>query len=608
MAEGEPSRIRVLGSLDVRVADRPLPLGGGKQRAVLALLLLRAGELVTMEQLVDGLWGEESPPSAAHTIEGYVSRLRGVLEPAGVTLRRRGTGYVLELPGRTDAGEAEALGSAAATALGGGRHEEAMALAAQALELWRGPVLADVPLRGWGLVEAERLDELRLRVVETWADAELELGRPAQVVAELTPLVARNPYRERFVAQLMLALSRCGRQVEALEQYEHLRRRLDEDLGLQPSADLRRLSMQIVQQDPALLGSTAPAAGPDAAPAPPPPSPPAAAPRRRRALVAAALGLTALGAAAIALLVATGGESSDDPSPRVALVVPRDPAASPQDAVLTAIVDGLHRAEREYGVEGEVIVADEFDEAGFDRVTERIGSSRPGLVVLFGGGLASGVPDLARASPATRFVLIDADVPMPNATTLQFDDGEAGYLAGYLSGLMEASDGERLNAEHTVSTIGGLRGVPSVEALLDGFEAGVHAVLPEADVVREYAEEFSDPAPCEAIANRQIDAGSDIVFAAAGRCSLGAIAAAGIRRVWAVGVDADQSYLGDQVLVSTVKRYDQAVPRSSGPTSRGRCAPGWCGSACATRRWGSRASRRTCPTRSAVASRARPRT
>ena len=459
-----------------------------------------------------------------------------------------------------------------------------------------------------GLVEAERLDELRLRVVETWADAQLELGRPAQVVAELAPLVARNPYRERFVAQLMLALSRCGRQVEALEQYEHLRRRLDEDLGLQPSAELRRLSVQIVQQDPALLGSTAPAAGPDAAPAPPPPSPPAAVPRRRRALVAAALGVTALGAAALALLVATGGDSSDDPSPRVALVVPRDPAASPQDAVLTAIVDGLHRAEREYGVEGEVIVADEFDEAGFDRVTERIGSSRPGLVVLFGGGLASGVPDLARASPATRFVLIDADVPMPNATTLQFDDGEAGYLAGYLSGLMEASDGERLNAEHTVSTIGGLRGVPSVEALLDGFEAGVHAVLPEADVVRDYAEEFSDPAPCEAIANvrstpARTSSSRPPAAAASARSPPQASGASG-RSGSTPTSPTSATRCSCRPSSATTRRSS----RSSGPTSRGRCAPGWCGSACATRRWGSRASRRTCPMRSAVASRARPRT
>lgn len=101
--------------------------------------------------------------------------------------------------------------------------------------------------------------------------------------------------------------------------------------------------------------------------------------------------------------------------------------------------------------------------------------------------------------------------------------------------------------------------MPTVEALLDGFAEGIQKALPNATVLRDYSQEFADTSPCEAIANRQIDAGADIVFAAAGGCSLGALSAAAIRRVWAVGVDADQSHLGEHVLVSTVKRYDQAV-------------------------------------------------
>ena len=155
-----------------------------------------------------------------------------------------------------------------------------------------------------------------------------------------------------------------------------------------------------------------------------------------------------------------------------------------------------------------------------------------------------GAPD--RAAPCApdpqsdvlRF--FDSGPALRNATTFVFEDNDAGYRAGYLSGLVEASHASRLNEQHVVSMIGGLRGVPSVEALLAGFAKGVHKALPDATVLRNYSQEFADTSPCEAIANRQIDAGSDIVFAAAGRCSLGALSAASIRRVWAVGVDSDQ--------------------------------------------------------------------
>src|SRR5215218_3061711 len=197
---------RVLGTLEALVGGRPLSLGGAKQRAVLGTLLLRAGEPVTIDRLVEELWGEEPPRSAAHTLEGYVSRLRRVL-PHATAIARRGDGYVLELAGGTvDADEAERLASASAAALSGARHDEAAQLARQARLLWRGPTLADVPLQGQGRAEAGRLDELRLGLLETWADAELALGRPEQVVSELGPLTESHPYRERFVAQLMVAL------------------------------------------------------------------------------------------------------------------------------------------------------------------------------------------------------------------------------------------------------------------------------------------------------------------------------------------------------------------------------------------------------------------
>lgn len=559
------AEFRLLGPLEALAGGRALPLGGGKQRAVLALLLLHAGRLVTVERLVDELWGEQPPPSAAHTIEGYVSRLRRLLEPHGATILRRGEGYVVELgPASVDALEAERLAAAATTALGEGRPDEAARLATQALTLWRGPVLGDVPLYGSGRSEAERLEELRLRLLETWTEAELALGRPDQVVSELLPQVESHPYRERFVGQLMLALYRTGRQADALDAYERLRRTLDDELGLQPSQELQRLSGAIVRQDERLLSAQATEA-----------SPTTMSPRRSRRLLAAALLAAAAAVAVSVTLMAAGGGSQADASTRIALVVPRDPAAARNDPILSSIADGLHRAERDYGVTVETLVANEFDPdaASVKRMLARLRSGSFGLVLVF-GGLEEPVSKAAPAMASTRFAFFDVGPELPNATTFVFSDGEAGYLAGYLSGLVERSRGSRLNEEHLVSSIGGLRGVPSVEELLEGFTKGAHDALPDVRVLTDYAQEFVDTSPCEALANRQIDAGADIVFAAAGHCSLGALAATAIRGVWGVGVDSDQSYLGGHVLVSTVKRYDQAIIHTVRAFVQGTLRPG----------------------------------
>ena len=543
----------VLGPLEARIGERALALGGGKQRAVLALLLLRAGELVTIKDLVDGVWGEEPPPSAAHTSEVYVSRLRRLLEPHGATIARRGDGYLLDLGGRVDARDAERLAAEAGVAAGEHRNEDASRLAAEALSLWRGQVLGDVPLHDYSRAEVGRLEELRLRLIEIWAEAQLTLGEHEEVAAELRPLIAPNPYRERLVGQLMIALYRCDRQAEALGEYERLRQALDDDLGLLPGAELRRLSAQIVRQDDRLR---LPAIPPDT----PSPVKEAGSPRRRAYVVVAAVVL-ATASAALAVLVS---RSTDGPSPglvtRIALVVPQDPAAEPQDAVLTSIVDGIHRAEREYGVTAETLVADEFDRdaPSVHRLLVRLHSGSFGLVLVF-GGLSEVVSPVARKSTSARYVFFDRGPKLPNATVYGFADRDAGYLAGYLSGLVEASRSPRLNDQHVVSMIGGMRGADTVDALLQGFAEGVKKADPDTTILRDYSQEFADTSPCEKLANRQIDAGADIVFAAAGRCSLGAVSAAAIRRVWAVGVDADQSYLGDHVLVSTVKRYDQAV-------------------------------------------------
>jgi basic membrane protein A and related proteins len=166
---------------------------------------------------------------------------------------------------------------------------------------------------------------------------------------------------------------------------------------------------------------------------------------------------------------------------------------------------------------------------------------------------------LVQRLPATRFVYVDADMratPIehaPNATGLRFADDAAGFLAGYLGGLVSARRSPHAHTRPIVSVIGGLPIAP-VTTLVEGFRRGAREALPGVAVHVAYSGTFTDQSVCERIANRQIDRGSNVVFAAAGTCSLGALSAAGLRGAWGVGADADRSYLGSHILVSTVKR------------------------------------------------------
>ena len=214
--ESEPIRFRILGALEAEIGEGALELGGRKQRAVLAALLLRAGGVLPDERLVDEVWGESPPASAAHTLEAYVSRLRRVLAPHGVDLERRAGGYRIGL-GRAvlDSRVFEALVEEASQASADGDDNRAAVLAKEALGLWHGPVLSGVSLHLDGRAEAERLAELRWRALEIRVDADLALGRHAELVGELRRLVEESPYREHVVAQLMVALYRSARQAEA---------------------------------------------------------------------------------------------------------------------------------------------------------------------------------------------------------------------------------------------------------------------------------------------------------------------------------------------------------------------------------------------------------
>jgi YVTN family beta-propeller protein len=252
-------RFLVLGPLEVEADNGPVVLGGQKERLLLAQLLTRPNQVVPVEALVLGLWGEHPPLTAAKTLQSHVVRLRRALEPArargaaGAVLVTREPGYLLRVaPGALDAARFEELTTAGRRALADGSVELAGSLLREALGLWRGRAFEEFLDADFGAAESDRLAELRLVALEDRIETELRLGRHRELVAELEGLVREQPLRERLWAQLMLALYRSDRQADALLAYQRARSVLVEELGIDPGADLRRLHTAILAQDPAL--------------------------------------------------------------------------------------------------------------------------------------------------------------------------------------------------------------------------------------------------------------------------------------------------------------------------------------------------------------------
>ena len=241
---------RILGPLEVGPDGSVPAFKGRKPRALLALLLLHGNEVIPAERLIDDLWGENPPATAANTLQVYVSQLRKLV---GDDLVRDGTGYSLQVaPDALDAERFERLTGEAASALGRQDYAEASELLVEALALWRGPALVDVHYESFAQGEITRLEELRLAALESRLEADLGLSRHDQVVGELEALVAEHPLRERLRGQLMLALYRMGRQADALEAYQDARRVLLDELGLEPGPELRELEQAILRQEESL--------------------------------------------------------------------------------------------------------------------------------------------------------------------------------------------------------------------------------------------------------------------------------------------------------------------------------------------------------------------
>jgi DNA-binding SARP family transcriptional activator len=248
----------LLGPLEVSDGGRAVALGGNKQRALLALLVLHANETLSTDRLIDDLWGERPPATAAKTVQVHVHRLRKALAGDGDTanselLVTRENGYELRVdPEQIDASRFERLAHEGRLALTAGDPEAAAQALERGLALWRGEPLAGLAYEPFAQREVGRLVELKVEATERLVDAKLVLGRHVEVVGELDSLIATYPYRESLRAQLMLALYRCERQADALQAYQSARKTLVDELGIEPGQRLQEMERAVLAHDPEL--------------------------------------------------------------------------------------------------------------------------------------------------------------------------------------------------------------------------------------------------------------------------------------------------------------------------------------------------------------------
>src|SRR5262245_40821440 len=248
-AEGGKVDLRfvVLGQLEVVAGGRPMPVGGPRPRALLAVLLVEAGRVVSRRRLIDELWGDDPPPTGVAALPVHLASLRNVV---GAVLRTTGNGYLLDVaPGQVDGARFEDLLQRAGQA---GDPAARSGLLRDALALWRGEAFANVPPTPTVTAAVARLAELHLGAIEARVEADLALGQHQELVPELRELVAANPCRERLAGQLMLALHRCGRSADALGVCARLRQALEESLGVDPAEELIALEKAIWRDDPTL--------------------------------------------------------------------------------------------------------------------------------------------------------------------------------------------------------------------------------------------------------------------------------------------------------------------------------------------------------------------
>jgi YVTN family beta-propeller protein len=426
----------LLGTLEAADDDGPVSLGAPAQRMLLAVLLVHRGSTVSSDGLIDALWGERPPATAAKIVQGYVSNLRRAIGD-GVLVTEAG-GYALRLgPDQTDAGRFEALVAAAALARDRDDPRAAGALLREGLALWRGPPLQDFAYEAFARGEIARLEESRLAALTSCIDAELALGEHERLAGELEALVEQHPLHEGFVRQLMLALYRSGRQADALACYRETRRRLSDELGLEPGPQLRELEAAILAQSASL--------DLDAAASEPPPR------RRRRGRApssfAAAIGVAALAIVAVLVLARNGRSGASSVRTRPNSVVAIDPG---NDHVSAAISVGAGPTALAFGA-GSLWVANRADQTISQVATGERAALRtiplkvaPNAIATADGGVwvAGAGPDqqsvsVMRVDP--HFDDVDRTIHIPTVVP-----GSVGSLAGTGSSLWVASSSGEL--------------------------------------------------------------------------------------------------------------------------------------------------------------------
>lgn len=548
---------RVTVNFDGSVVDES-QLVGRQGRLLFVYLVAEHGRAVPRDELADALWGETPPVTWEKALTVLASKLRRVLAQQGLAdpsiLTAAFGCYRLELPEGTwvDVLEAASAADDAERVLGDGDLDRARERASLASSLLQRPFL---PGEDGAWVEAKRRDlaDVRERALATLSDASLRGGDAPAAVGAAEQLVALAPLHERGYRLLMEAHSAAGNRAEALGVYEQCRQLLAEELGAYPSPETESIYRRLLES-PA-RGSEARAADASAATTDTH-TPRHVLARGGRTRVVALVGLAVLSviAALLAVLALGGSPVSSAPPPRVALLAHGDR----DDAISAQVTEGLLRAERTFGIETETIVHDDYDAAPrtVRRVVQALDDGNFDLVLTWGGAPGTeAIATEARARPDTHFVYIEAPfedldiTDVPNATAVSFDVEPASRLAGYLSALVSESG--------RTAVVGGIPYV--VENLVTGFEDGARAARPSVDFRADYSNTWGEPGICESLANEQIDDGFDVIFTAAGPCGLGALSAAGIRGVWGVGVDSDQSYLGPHILASVVKRFDRAI-------------------------------------------------
>jgi len=542
---------------------------GRQGRLLFAYLATAPGRPVPRDELAEVVWGEAVPATWDKALSVLVSKLRGMLVESGIdggsALTAAFGCYQLDLPDETwvDVLQAESSVREAESLLAADNLAKATDAAGLAESIVRLPFLPgdDGP---WVEAKRRELADLHVRALSALADASLRSGDAAEAVRWAEQEVAIEPFRESGYRRLMSAHVASGDRAEALRVYERCRGLLAEELGAYPSPETESIYRSLLEKPPGRRAAenAHPTSEPEAAP-------PRADRRKRLVLVAVGLGIllaVVTAGAAIAVVATRGGghqAGSVNGTARVALVVPRSPPGSddPSGQYLAA----LDRARNRYDIRTQTLPIDLSKPGLSDRLRESVGNFD--LVLLAGQFVDTRFAREIARHPHTRFVVLDPDPNnsdpiysavsrLPNATDVFFVEGPGAYLAGYLSALMA----KRRDTGRNPIVVSLIAGDPQVnQNQVAGFSLGATAAVHGATVLEGYSHDFVHPSTCTAIANRQIDHGSTAVFADAGACGVGALRAAGVRGVWGVGAEEDMSYLGPQILVSTVKRLDRAV-------------------------------------------------